>query len=167
MRIPFKVVSGGQTGVDRAALDAAIELGIPYGGWLVHGRKTEEGPLPERCAGMQELSTSNYRRRTEQNVIDSDITIAICRGTPEGGTKRTIDYAKKHMRNCYIHDLAGLDGCDVAALWLRGVMGMIWDEAEDPSPIVINFAGPRASKDPAIYADAKRVIQSILVDLQA
>src|SRR5574344_1431456 len=92
------IVSGGQTGVDRAALDAAISLGYPYGGWLPKGRLAEDGPLPDSYVGMQEMPTKNYIRRTEQNVVDSDLTIVICHGTPEGGTTRTIDFCVKHSK---------------------------------------------------------------------
>ena len=66
----YKVISGGQTGADVAALDVAIELNIPHGGWIPKGRKTESGPLPAKYQ-LQEMSTGSYTRRTEQNVIDS------------------------------------------------------------------------------------------------
>ena len=83
-----KIISGGQTGADRAALDVAIKLGITHGGWIPKGRITEEGPLPEKYQ-MQEMSTESYAARTEQNVIDSDGTLIICRGKPTGGSGRS------------------------------------------------------------------------------
>ena len=71
-----KIVSGGQTGADRAALDVAIEEGILHGGWIPKGRKTETGPLPEKYQ-LKEMPTEEYPKRTEQNVIDSDGTLII------------------------------------------------------------------------------------------
>lgn len=107
-RSDVTIISGGQTGVDRAALDAAISLGYPYGGWLPKGRLAEDGPLPDSYVGMKEMPTKNYIRRTEQNVVDSDLTIVICHGTPEGGTKRTIDFCVKHNKPHHVVNL-GLD----------------------------------------------------------
>ena len=72
----MKIISGGQTGADRAALDAAIELGLPHGGWLPRGRKTESGPLPLKY-NLRELDSDRYRDRTEQNIIDSDGTLIV------------------------------------------------------------------------------------------
>lgn len=104
-QIPVKIVSGGQTGVDRAALDAARAAHLPYGGWLPKGRLTEEGPLPEEYVGMSEMPTKDYLKRTEKNVVDSDMTVVVCRGEPEGGTKRTVGFAEKHGRPCRVCDL--------------------------------------------------------------
>ena len=69
-----KIISGGQTGADQAALDAAIKLGISHGGWIPKGRITEHGPLPDRYK-LQEMPTDSYPARTEQNIIDSDGTV--------------------------------------------------------------------------------------------
>ena len=82
-----KIISGGQTGADRAALDVAIELGIPHGGWIPKGRKTEAGPLSAKYR-LQEMPTSDYPKRTEQNVIDSDGTMIVCHGPLTGGSER-------------------------------------------------------------------------------
>jgi hypothetical protein len=73
-----KIISGGQTVADRAALDTAIKLKIPHGGWIPKGRKAEDGPLPEMYQ-LQEMPTESYSARTEQNVIDSDGTLIIAR----------------------------------------------------------------------------------------
>ena len=73
------IISGGQTGADRAALDVAIEHNFPHGGWIPKGRLTEDGPLPEKYL-LKEMPTDSYPRRTEQNVIDSDGTLIISRG---------------------------------------------------------------------------------------
>jgi len=85
-----KIISGGQTGADRAALDVAIKFNIPHGGWIPKGRIAEDGPLPDKYQ-LQEMPTSSYPKRTEQNVIDSDGTLIFSRGKPTGGT----DYTRK------------------------------------------------------------------------
>ena len=78
-----KIISGGQTGADRAALDVAIELGIPHGGWVPKGRKTEAGRLPAKYQ-LKEMPTDSYPERTEQNVLDSDGTLIISHGSLTG-----------------------------------------------------------------------------------
>jgi len=83
-----RIISGGQTGADRAALDVAIKLGIPHGGWIPKGRKTEKGPLPEKYQ-LQEMTTGSYPARTEKNVIESDGTLIIARGKLTGGSDYT------------------------------------------------------------------------------
>ena len=83
-----KIISGGQTGADRAALDAAIRLGIPHGGWIPKGRIAEDGPLAATYR-LREMPTGGYAERTEKNVMDSDGTLIISHGAPTGGTEYT------------------------------------------------------------------------------
>jgi hypothetical protein len=92
-----KINSGGQTGADQGALDAAIESGIPHGGWIPKGRMTEDGPLPARYQ-LQEMPTASYPKRTVQNIIDSDGTVIISRGKLSGGSAYTRKMAVKHGR---------------------------------------------------------------------
>ena len=92
-----KIISGGQTGVDQAALDVAIDLGIPHGGWIPKGRKTEDGILPAKYQ-LQEMPTSSYPKRTEKNVLNSGGTLIICHGKLTGGSALTRKMAKKHDR---------------------------------------------------------------------
>ena len=80
-----KIISGGQTGADRAALDVAMAHGIPHGGWIPKGRKTEGGPLPTKYQ-LQEMPTNSYPERTEKNVVDSDGTLIISHGELTGGS---------------------------------------------------------------------------------
>ena len=82
-----KIISGGQTGADQAALDAAIKYNFPHGGWIPKGRKTEDGRLPDEYK-LKEMSTDSYKERTEQNVIDSDGTVIISHGDLTGGSIR-------------------------------------------------------------------------------
>ena len=149
-----KIISGGQTGVDRAALDAAIRLGIPHGGWIPKGRRTEDGPLPEHYK-LDEMPTENYAERTEKNVVDSDGTLIISRGTPVGGTDYTRKMALKHGKQMLHIDLtlhkSPLDSASLVASWL------------DMHKIeTLNVAGPRASKDPAIYVEALSILTHII-----
>ena len=95
----FKIVSGGQTGVDRAGLEAAIALGLPYGGWVPKGRLAEDGVVPLKYVGMQEHTSSNYAVRTKANVRDSDATLIIAPSLPlSGGTMLTL--RTQWMRRC-------------------------------------------------------------------
>jgi hypothetical protein len=146
-----KIISGGQTGVDQAALDAAIKLGITYGGWIPKGRKTENGPLPEKYE-MQVMSSANYSQRTEQNVIDSDGTLIISRGSLTDGSEFTRKMAMKHNRpwlHIDISEHAKFNAATNIVSWIseNGIR-------------ILNVAGPRASKDPEIYLNALNIIES-------
>ena len=97
----IKIISGGQTGADQAALDAAIELGIPHGGWIPKGRLTEAGSLPDSYQ-LVEMPTKDYLRRTRQNVLDSDGTVTFSHGDLKGGSKRTADFATE-LHKPFLH----------------------------------------------------------------
>jgi Circularly permutated YpsA SLOG family len=99
-----KIISGGQTGVDQAALDVAISFGIDHGGWIPKGRRTEAGKLPDKYM-LKEMPTSSYPKRTEQNVIDSDGTLIISHGRLSVGSRLTNELANKHNRPCLHIDL--------------------------------------------------------------
>jgi hypothetical protein len=145
-----KIISGGQTGADRAALDAAIKLGIPHGGWIPKGRITEEGPLSEKYQ-LQEMLTDSYAERTEQNVIDSDGTLIICRGKPTGGSDYTREMALKHRKKILHVDLNRTSSFDAASLissWIK--LNQIQ---------ILNVAGPRATKDRNVYVDVFRILE--------
>lgn len=148
-----KIVSGGQTGVDRAALDAAIKLGIPHGGWVPKGRIAEDGPLPETYH-LSETATDSYAERTEKNVVDSDGTLIISRGAPTGGTDFTRKMALKHGRQMLHIDMAmygnPTDAASLIKSWIQ--MGHIE---------TLNVAGPRASKDPDIYSQVLAIMLHI------
>jgi hypothetical protein len=151
----FKIISGGQTGADQAALDAAIELGIPHGGWIPKGRLTEAGPLPVKY-NLTEMPTKDYLERTRQNVLDSDGTVVFSHGDLKGGSKRTADFATE-LRKPFLHiDLKKTLPSESAEVLVA------WVKAHDID--VLNVAGSRASKDPEIY-DKVRIVLGLAVEL--
>jgi Circularly permutated YpsA SLOG family len=137
-----KIVSGGQTGVDRAALDAAIELKIPHGGWCPLGRVSELGTIPKKYK-LVETITADYPERTEKNVVDSDGTLILFRGKLSGGTELTRKFAVKHRKPCCLVDL------DQPMLVNRPLIWMKEHRIQ-----VLNVAGPRESSSPGVYAKA-------------
>ncbi len=150
-----KIVSGGQTGADRGALDAALELGIPHGGWCPRGRLAEDGVIPDRYL-LRETATANYPERTEKNVVDSDATVLITRGKPSGGTGYTGELARKKGRPLLVIDL-DRETPEAAAAAL-----VDWIAAH--SVAVLNVAGPRASGCPGIADDVRRILLAALGD---
>ena len=146
----LRVISGGQTGADRAALDAALELGLPCGGWCPRGRLAEDGPLHERYP-LEETPSSVYAERTRWNVRDSDGTLILSFGPVTGGTAYTVDCAKDLGRPCKEVDLDG----DPDPLELGP-----WIESTGIS--TLNVAGPRGSRDPATYARARAFLVAAL-----
>jgi hypothetical protein len=136
-------VSGGQTGADRAALDWAIEQGVPHGGWCPRGRLAEDGPIPRRYA-LDETPSEAYVVRTEWNVRDSDGTVVLSLGAGlSGGSLRTAELARDRGKPC-LHLSRSGDGA-VAGERLR-------DFVRAHGIRVLNVAGPRASSEPGVGA---------------
>jgi hypothetical protein len=150
MPSPIHIHSGGQTGVDRAALDAALTAGVPVGGWCPQGRRAEDGPIPPRYP-LRETPTEVYAERTAWNVRDADATLILTRGTPTGGTATTIEVARDLGKPLYVIDLAESDDVAPVAAWLR-----------EHGVTVLNVAGPRESTAPGGYAEAKQFITRLL-----
>jgi hypothetical protein len=149
-----KIISGGQTGADRAALDFAIKRKIPHGGWVPKGRIAEDGPLQKKYK-LTEMPSDSYQDRTEQNVIDSDGTVIISHGKLSGGSAYTQMMAKKHNRLCLHIDLNERD-------ILPAVLEILnW--LNENGIEILNVAGPRASKDPKIYKLVKEILESLLL----
>ena len=148
-----KIISGGQTGADRAALDVAIELGIPHGGWIPKGRRTERGPLPNKYR-LKEMPTDSYPARTEKNVLESDGTLIISHGEMTGGTEYTAKMAQKHNKP-WMHVDANQLSVEAAVQFVRA-----WISGNEIE--VLNVAGPRASKDPQIYSTTKKILRELL-----
>lgn len=134
-----KIISGGQTGVDRAALDTALELGLPVGGWCPKGRRAEDGPI-DKGYPLQETESFYYPIRTERNVLDSDGTLILTRGKPKGGTALTVKLARAHKKPYLLVDLSA--GEEVSPV-------RNWGKANRIK--VLNVAGPRESETPGIY----------------
>jgi hypothetical protein len=149
-----RIVSGGQTGVDRAALDLALELGINAGGWAPKGRMAEDGPLPERYR-MTETPSDDPAQRTEWNVRDSDATLIISDGELNGGSALTAELTARLRRPCFHADLSKktmTELIDEIGAWLAAGHFQ-----------VLNIAGPRLSKDPDIYEKAREVLRTVFV----
>ncbi|MGD9947100.1 MAG: putative molybdenum carrier protein [Desulfobulbus sp.] len=138
----FHIISGGQTGADQAALDAAIALNIPHGGWIPKGRKTEAGPLPP-CYQLKEHRSPRYRDRTESNILTADATLICSFGPLSGGSALTEALAIRHNRPCFHVDFEHtppLNSVPWVEAWLANIQ-----------PQTLNVAGPRASNEPRIY----------------
>ena len=147
------IVSGGQTGVDRAALDAALESGFPCGGWCPKGRRAEDGPLAAKYP-LREAPVAAYPARTARNVRDSDGTVVLLRGSPDRGTALTIALAEKARRPLLVLDLDAWTPADAADQVLA------WAE---PAQIgVLNVAGQRESGQPGVYSQALAVLRHLL-----
>ncbi len=146
-----KIISGAQTGADRAALDAAIESGIPHGGWVPKGRLAEDGVIPPRYQ-LKEMPTESYADRTEKNVAASDGTLILAHGQLTGGSALTKELAEKHSRPCLNIDLNIIPAFKAATLITT------WIELHHIK--TLNVAGPRASNDPKIYPKAKDILES-------
>ena len=145
-----KIISGGQTGVDRAALDVALELGLPCGGWCPKGRRAEDGTVPDRYP-LKETSSSDYRVRTEKNIEESDGTLVLAWGPPMGGTALTLKLARRHHKPYFVVDL--VHGGD--ALFVQE-----WGWAKEIR--ILNVAGPRESEAPGIHARAISFFKEVL-----
>jgi len=149
MAVVLKVVSGGQTGVDRAALDAARAAGLPCGGWCPRGRLAEDGPI-DAAYPLVETPSADYAQRTEWNVRDSDATLVLARGRPTGGTALTLTLARRLGRPLLVVDLAGDPSPGEVSLWMAaGRVG------------VLNVAGPRESQRPGIGREAQAFLERL------
>ena len=139
---PLAIHSGGQTGVDRAALDAALAVGVPTGGWCPRGRRAEDGPIPARY-GLRETPSADYAERTGWNVRDADATLVLTKGDPADGTALTLERARASEKPLFVIDLGAEPDLAVVADWLG-----------DHEVRTLNVAGPRESTVPGIYDEA-------------
>ena len=153
-----KIVSDGQTGVDRSALEVAHSLGLPYGGIVPKGWLAEDGVVPAEFDRMTEDSRKDYLHRMELNVINSDATLILSR-TREltGDTKRTAEFCEKHNKPYWIDNPSVPNETD------RGLEFLYWLEAEfGDKDIILNVAGPRESKEPGIQATTRAFVERII-----
>ncbi len=154
----IKIVSGGQTGVDRAALDAAISMQVEHGGWCPRGRIAEDGCIGKQYI-LRETRQADYETRTEANVMKSDGTLVLCRHRPDGGTLLTILL-------CAIHGKPVLLIQPKAKCTRQHLLKTLsWIEKNGIK--VLNVAGPRASKDAGIYGIAYDFIRIVLENVSS
>ncbi len=145
-----KLISGGQTGVDRATLDEALELGILCGGWCPRGRIAEDGPIPARYP-LTETPTDTVAERTEFNVREADGTLVLLQGPAMRGTTLTVELAAREAKPHLVLDLGWkLEPADVQS-WLQR------NEIE-----ILNVAGPRESEAPGIYQQSREFLHQLL-----
>lgn len=151
-----RIISGGQTGADRAALDAALACGFPHGGWCPRGRLAEDGPIPERYQ-LVETEDSAYPVRTERNVIDSDGTVILTVGELARGSAPTADFARRH-RKPWLHLRLDETGDSEA-------VGLLREFVREHEIRVLNVAGSRASTEPGLYARCLAIVGGLLEGL--
>lgn len=158
-RNEIRIVSGGQTGVDQGALEAAVDLGLDWGGWAPKGWRAENGTIPPAYrAKMQEHARANYIARTRQNVVDSHATLILANAYPlSGGTQRTRDFCEETMRSHFIVSLGESDAAGKARRWLAQFFAQA-----HPMPFVLNVAGPRESKAPGVQERTRAFLAEIL-----
>jgi hypothetical protein len=146
----LKIISGGQTGVDRAALDVALELGLTCGGWAPKGRLAEDGSIPAKYP-LREMPSPKYSVRTEKNVKEADGTLILTIGPVSGGTALTIKLAKKRNKPFFIFDLAGPRN-------FKPVLDCLLQNGIQ----TLNVAGPRESKTPGIHDQTVFFLKQLL-----
>lgn len=149
----MKIVSGGQTGVDRAALDVAAECGLARGGWCPRGRLAEDGPIAADYP-LRETPSPRYAQRTRWNVRDSDATLILVSGPLRGGTALTARLAEKEARPLRVVELDRTDQTAATLGWL-----------DEHRVGTLNVAGPRESGVPGIYARARIVLRALFSEI--
>jgi len=150
-----KLVSGGQTGADRAALDVALAHGLRIGGWVPKGRAAEDGRIPARYVGLVETESADPAVRTARNVRDSDATLIVSHGPLAGGSLLTLDEATRTSKP-HLH-------LDLDRLSLTSASERLADWIAEVRPRVLNVAGPRASEDPRIASDTTALLEAAML----
>jgi hypothetical protein len=150
MNYPIKIISGGQTGVDRAALDAGIAAGIPVGGYVPKGRLAEDGKVPDKYP-MTELGSKDYKVRTKRNVLESDGTLIFNIGPLKSGTALTAKIAHENGKALMIVQLDQ-----------DYQVGAVIDWLNENQIQILNIAGPRESKISGIHDKAKELLLSVI-----
>ena len=145
-----RLISGGQTGVDRAALAVALELGVPCGGWCPRGRRAEDGRIPAEFP-LKECTSRNYAVRTRLNVEESDGTLILSRGELTGGTALTESIARQLGKPCLVIDLVAEFDAQPVEEWI----------AENRIRI-LNVAGPRESQQAGIFEQACEYLREFI-----
>lgn len=153
MKSRLKIISGGQTGADRASLQFAPDNDFSHGGWCPKWRVAEDGVIPPQFQ-LRETDSDDYQGRTLRNVEDSDGTVIFSMTTTvTGGTAQTIEFAGE-LRKPLLHLIASVD-VDVAATRLQTFL-------EEHSIAILNVAGPRSSQEPVIGSFVQAVLSRAL-----
>jgi hypothetical protein len=152
----LQVVSGGQTGIDRAALDAALSLQVTCGGCCPKGRIAEDGRIPDKYP-MLELEDDEYAHRTEQNVLSADCTVILYSKEMEGGTEYSKEICMQRKKPLIAIDLSKTTTNEAVRLLTHFISQNRYHR--------INFSGPKASEWPEGYAVARTIINDMLVKL--
>lgn len=151
----LKLISGGQTGVDRAALEAALKLGLPHGGWCPKGRVAEDGEVPRRYQ-LDETKSNGYVQRTSWNVRDADATVIISPEDKLGrGSALTVREAVEQSKPYLV-----LTGADLADKPARLASFLLEHKVK-----VLNVAGPRASSAPSGFKHAFTLLTQAMEQL--
>ena len=151
----MKLLSGGQSGVDRAALDVAVAQGIPYGGWCPKGGWAEDFPSPPgllaKYPKLTETPLADPAQRTEWNVRDADACLIVIDASglqASQGTLLAQDLALRYRKPLLVANLSDPDSLERAALWLRV------QQARAGDTLKLAIGGPRESEAPGVYARA-------------
>jgi hypothetical protein len=159
----MKLISGGQTGVDRAALDVAVERAMEWGGWCPKGGWAEDFPAPPgllaRYPHLKETPQPHPLQRTEWNVRDSDVTLIIVDGaglSASIGTQRAREWAHQHGKPFLVIDASQPDAAQHAATWLKAQKHRFGPH------MTLGIGGPRESEAPGMYAKARTLIADVL-----
>lgn len=150
----IRIVSGGQTGVDRAALDAAVTAGLPIGGWCPRGRLAEDQEIPQQYP-LTETASRLYQERTRLNVTDSDGTLILAGNALFGGTALTKAFTDRHSKPVLVVNPADFTTISQIKKWLKA-----------NNILVLNVAGPRESSSPGIYDQAYRLLTELFKVLE-
>lgn len=149
----LKIISGAQDGVDRAALDLAIDIGLPHGGFCTLGRRSESGIIPDRYQ-VAELMSKDYATRTRENVLKSDGTLIINKGPLLSGTKLTYDICRSEYKHHYVLQIDQLY-----------FLGEVRDWIVNKKIKTLNVAGPRESRFPGIHDQAYSILHDLICEM--
>lgn len=160
---PWRIISGGQTGVDRGGLVAAMSYSIPVGGWVPKGRMAEDGVVPENFYNLQECE-GGYRERTRANVRSGDATLILSDKFPlSGGTAYTAKIAAEMGKPCKVVNLDAPDVERQICDWMLSLENTIPKNDSEDEKIVLNVAGPRESVSPGIFEKAKTMLLRVFI----
>ena len=149
----YKIISGGQTGADRAAFDFALENDFEISGFIPKDRRAEDGRIPEKYKNLIETETENPAERTELNVENSDATLILSHGELTGGSRLARKFAEKYQKPCLHIDFAAEtieQSVERTRSWLNSI------NCEN-----LNIAGSRASEDSKIYEKTKEFLKNL------